>query len=389
MWQQTGRAGRTRETSLAIFIAGSSPLDQFIVQHPEFLFGGRAESITINPTNPLILNAHVKCSAFELPFRDGEQLSTIDVQSLLRELESALVLHHADHFWHWASEKFPATEVNLRASEIANVVIIDRSDATRVIGEMDYLSALTMLYEGAIYLHEGRQFHVDQFAIDEHKVYARPTEVDYYTDAEVDTDLSIIDVIESRVQGLWCESLGEIAITVRPSIYKKIKLETHENVGWGPIHLPAFDLHTTATWLTFPEGIRQHFPLTLLNSGLLGLATLLQHLAPIFALCDPRDLRAQPESRSKLTGQPVLYLYDTMPAGVGLAPHLYSHWSPLLHAAQAIIEECSCLAGCPSCVGPGNIQGNRKQAARQLLRYLLEDRKVGEFPDFTPSAPTH
>ncbi|MCL4544665.1 MAG: DEAD/DEAH box helicase [Chloroflexi bacterium] len=376
-WQQAGRAGRGREASAVILIANSTALDQFIATHPSYLFSGTAEGATINPMNDLILNAHVKCSAFELPFADGETLQSIKVEQTLEGLASAYVLHHADGVWHWASEKFPAADVNLRSADVDNVVIVDETHQASVIGEMDYLSSLTMLHEGAIYLHEGRQFHVNRYDAAEHRAYVHQVDVDYYTDAELDVDLQVMDISESRSQGATVRSLGEIAITIRPSIYKKIRLETHENVGWGPIHLPAFDMHTSATWLALPAHIRTEFPSNDVSSALSGLASMLPQLAPVFALCDPRDVRAHVELRSRIGQAPTLYLYDAVPSGIGLAACLHAHWDEILVAVRDIIRRCPCSAGCPACVGPSTSYDRRKASALRITERILEERLAG------------
>ncbi|MGI8912644.1 MAG: DEAD/DEAH box helicase [Chloroflexota bacterium] len=375
-WQQAGRAGRRSGTSVAILVASSTPLDQYIAGHPEYLFSSTVEGATANPANPLILNAHVKCGAFELPFAEGEQLGNLPIDGALRELEGAMVVHHVGGLWHWATEKFPAVEISLRSVSAENVVIVDTTRDNQVIGEMDRISALTMLHDGAIYLHEGVQFHVDRYDVDEQKAYVRRVDVDYYTDAELDVDMRMLDAMERRDLTAGGSSLayGEVAITIRPSIYKKIKFETHENIGSGTIHLPASDMHTLATWLELDDALAAELPGSRLGLGLQGLRHLLANVAPLYAMCDPRDVEAVIEMRSPLTRKPTLYLYDAIPGGVGLAERLYGQWEGVLRSAQELVGACPCEAGCPSCVGPALSSEGAKQAALQLCGLLLEQR---------------
>ncbi len=373
-WQQAGRAGRRAGTSVAILVASSTPLDQYIAGHPEYLFSSSVEGATANPSNPLILNAHVKCGAFELPFADGEQLGNLPIDGALRELEGAMVVHHVGGLWHWATEKFPAVEISLRSVSAENVVIIDTTRDNRVIGEMDRISALTMLHDGAIYLHEGVQFHVDRYDVDEQKAYVRRVEVDYYTDAELDVDMRMLDTMERRALGDSSLAYGEVAITIRPSIYKKIKFETHENVGSGTIHLPASDMHTLATWLELDDATSASLPGSQLGHALQGLRHLLANVAPLYAMCDPRDVEAVIEIRSPLTRKATLYLYDAIPGGVGLAERLYGQWEGVLRSAQELVAACPCESGCPSCVGPALTEGGAKQAALTLCETLVGQR---------------
>jgi DEAD/DEAH box helicase domain-containing protein len=373
-WQQAGRAGRRAGTSVAILVASSTPLDQYIAGHPEYLFTSTVEGATANPANPLILNAHVKCGAFELPFAEGEQLGNLPIDGALQELEGAMVVHHVGGLWHWATEKFPAVEISLRSVSAENVVIIDTTRDNRVIGEMDRISALTMLHEGAIYLHEGVQFHVDRYDVDEQKAYVRRVDVDYYTDAELDVDMRMLDAMERRDIGSSSLAYGEVAITIRPSIYKKIKFETHENIGSGTIHLPASDMHTLATWLELDDALSIALPGSRLGVGLQGLRHLLANVAPLYAMCDPRDVEAVIEMRSPLTRKPTLYLYDAIPGGVGLAERLYHQWEAVLRSAHELVAACPCESGCPSCVGPANSSDDAKLAALHLSSELLEQR---------------
>jgi DEAD/DEAH box helicase domain-containing protein len=204
----------------------------------------------------------------------------------------------------------------------------------------------------------------------------RRVDVDYYTDAELDVDMRMLDAMERRILGGAALSYGEVAITIRPSIYKKIKFETHENIGSGTIHLPASDMHTMATWLEVDEGLGEALPGSRLGLGLQGLRHLLANVAPLYAMCDPRDVEAVIEMRSPLTRKPTLYLYDAVPGGVGLAERLYGQWEGVLRSAEELVAACPCESGCPSCVGPALTGEGAKQAALELCGRLLLAQRV-------------
>ena len=196
-WQQMGRAGRRSEPSLAILVGTSAALDQFMVTHPEYLFGHPVEEARTNPDNLLILTSHLKCAAFELPLRDGETFGPSTLPEILAYLEEERVLHHEGDAWHYVAEAYPAEEVSLRSASTENVVIIDTTDPRpRVIGEVDLASAPAFVHEDAIYLHLGQQHHVERLDWEERKAFVRRVNVDYYTDAQIAIDVRVLEEFE-------------------------------------------------------------------------------------------------------------------------------------------------------------------------------------------------
>jgi DEAD/DEAH box helicase domain-containing protein len=162
-WQRAGRAGRRKGTSAAVLVASSAPLDQYIVEHPDYFFGRSPEHAYINPENLEILLAHLKCAAFELPLRDGEKFGRHDIGEVCRFLEEAGFLHHSAGAWHWTSDSYPADATSLRSVASDNFVVVDITGEPNVIAEVSFSTALTTLHEKAIYLHEARQYHVERF----------------------------------------------------------------------------------------------------------------------------------------------------------------------------------------------------------------------------------
>ncbi|MCP4580807.1 MAG: ATP-dependent helicase, partial [candidate division Zixibacteria bacterium] len=186
-WQQAGRAGRTSETSLAIMVATSSPLDQFMVAQPEYFFGNSPESGIIDPENLMIKSSHLKCASFELPFNETEEFGNIqqgNTKPILEFLDDNHILHKSGGKYHWASEIYPAEEVSLRTAAPQNFVIMDESNNNRVIGEVDYFSASELIHPDAIYLHQNDQYQIRELDWEGKKAHAKPAGVDYYTDSE-------------------------------------------------------------------------------------------------------------------------------------------------------------------------------------------------------------
>lgn len=350
-WQQAGRAGRRVASSASILVASSSPLDQFIINHPDYFFEASPENGLINPDNLYILVSHIKCAAFELPFEDGETFGNQRIDEILAFLEDEKILRHVGGRWHWMAESFPADEISLRSATPENFVVVDITEGARIIGEVDRVSAPMMIHEEAIYIHGGQQYQVEKLDYEEKKAYVRKVDVDYYTDANLAVEIKVLEEFKTESEGNFQKSMGEVMVTSLATMFKKIKFFTHENVGSGPIHLPPEEMHTTAFWISIPDNIlglsREE-----LESGLLGLCNVMTNLAPLYLMCDPKDIRGVVQIRSPFTMKPTIYIYDNYPGGVGFAEKLYEMDKMLLKAARQVIMECSCENGCPSCVGP-------------------------------------
>ena len=373
-WQQAGRAGRRADVSCAILVASSAPLDQYIVTHPDYFFSQSPEHALINPDNLLILISHIKCAAFELPFGEGEPYGGQSIDQILDFLDEQGILHKVEGTYHWSTESYPAEEISLRTAARDNVVIIDTTEVEpRVIGEVDSFSAPTMVHEEAIYIHEGEQYQIERLDWEGKKAYATKVEVDYYTDANLAVQVRVIDQFESESCDRCSKAHGEVLVSALPTIYKKIKMWTHENVGWGDIRLPEQEMQTTAYWLAFPQRVTGMLTRADLESGLVGLSNVLVNVAPLFLMCDPRDIGVKPEVRSPHTGEATIFIYDRVPAGIGFAEKLYRIHDQLLDTAERLVRDCGCAQGCPSCVGPvGEIGPYGK---RNALRLIAEARK--------------
>ena len=379
-WQQAGRAGRRSNSSIAILVASSNPLDQFVINHPDYFFGESPESAVIDPDNLSILVSHIRCASFELPFEEGEDFGTKKLRDVLEYLEKEGVLHRVEKKWYWMSEIYPTEEISLRSASVDNFVIIDTADQQeQVIGEVDKASVPTLIYEGAIYLHEGEQYAIHRLDYQNQKAYAERVKVNYYTDAQTETNIKVLDVFEKGEELNMEHAYGEVAITTVSTSYKKIKFYTHENIGFGEISLPPEEMHTTAYWLALTNDISELLELQEsentsfnLSSGLLALSNVLINVIPLYVMCDPQDVRAVSEVRSPFTSKPTIYIYDNYPGGVGFSEKMFELRRPLLQAAQELILGCGCEKGCPSCVGPIDEVGIKgKESALLILKEAL------------------
>jgi len=403
-WQRAGRAGRRTGSSCAVFIASSAPLDQFIVQHPEYFFGSSPEHAHIQPDNLEILVNHLKCAAFELPISPEERFGDVDLPALCEQLGEAGFLHQSGGDWHWIDEAYPADTISLRSVTSDNFVIIDTTGEDRgkpgVIGEVDFSSALTTVHPKAIYIHQGQQYQVEHLDFDKRKAYVKPVNVGYFTDAIRYTQVRVLEVAEEEtIAGPAARAHGDVLVRSQVVGFKKIKFFTNENVGSGRLDLPENEMHTTSFWLTLGHSLLADLPFSLSErqSGIFGLLYALGSMATLLMMCDRRDLGtavgerppsaaneidwedfAAPAKPSEAEAffEPNLYIYDAYPGGIGISEPLYRACGTLLNRTLELINACPCENGCPSCVGPTADRSERtKEVALEILGRLCRDAK--------------
>ena len=352
-WQQFGRAGRRQGTSVAVLVASGAPVDQYVIHHPEFLLEGTPEEARLDPDNLHVLLAHLRAATFELPFEPGEIFGPGPADDLLAFLgEDGHVRQADDGRWYWSSENFPASEISLRTAAPENVVIIDTTlDRPRVLGEVDLFSAQVLVHERAIYLHESIQYYVDRLAWGERKAYVHRVDVDHYTYANRAVTLKPLEIFADAQATGGQRVHGEVMVASLVTLFKKLKFLTDENVGWGPIDLPELELQTTAYWLT-AERARDHWRRNELDIALVGAGRAIQTIASVLLMGDPRDLGLVTQVRSPHAEQPTIYLYESVPGGIGLAERLWQRHDELIDGAADLIAACGCEGGCPSCTGP-------------------------------------
>ncbi|NMD70362.1 DEAD/DEAH box helicase [Bacillus sp. DNRA2] len=371
-WQQAGRAGRRHDESLVILVASSSPLDQYVIGHPDYFFKRSPETARINPDNLIILIDHMKCAAFELPFKQGDRFGSVETEELLEYLTEERVLFQNGDKWYWMNDSFPAHNISLRSASQENIVIIDQSETgrARVIGEMDRFSAMTLLHEEAIYLHQGVQYQVEILDWDEKKAFVREVEVDYFTDANLAVELKVLEVDRQRSGGLWEIGFGDVSVRAMATIFKKIKFETHENIGSGPIHLPEEELHTSSAWISLQKELHE-LSEDRLEQGLIGTAHALSSIVPLFVMCDPQDIHVVPQVKAAHNEKPTIFFYDRYPGGIGLSEKIYSGIEFVLTETNRMIEHCQCEHGCPSCIGTDTQNPFAKKDVLKILQLFL------------------
>ncbi|KIL44162.1 DEAD/DEAH box helicase [Jeotgalibacillus soli] len=372
-WQQAGRAGRRQGEALILMVASSSPLDQYIVKHPEYFLETSPETARINPNNLVILLDHLKCAAFELPFSKGDTFGEHDLEELLDFLVEERVLHRSKDKWHWMSDAFPAHDISLRSASQENVVIIDQSDRAhvKVIGEMDRFSAMTLLHDEAIYLHQGTQYQVEYLDWDEKKAFVGEVDIDYFTDANLAVQLTVLEEDCLKKTALASVSYGDVSVRAMATIFKKIKFDTHENIGSGPIHLPEEELHTSATWFSLHKELKE-LTEDRIEQGLIGMAHSLKAIIPLHVMSDPQDIHLVPQVKATHNQRPTLFVYDRYPGGIGLSEKVFDLGYTVISEAKEMVTSCQCQNGCPSCIGTDTGSRTAKQDTTDLMTLFIE-----------------
>jgi DEAD/DEAH box helicase domain-containing protein len=360
---------------VVFYIGGSSALDQFLMQHPDYFFGRSPEAAMINPENLAILSSHLRCAAFELPFDDGESFGPVDPAPVLQFLEDEKVVRHSGGRWHYSSDVYPAQDVSLRSGSGENFIVLDTGNANAVIAEVDYDSAPFLLHDDAVYIHNGRTYLVEKLDWDRRTAFVRHRVVDYYTDAEASSNVQVLQVDEEEADA----RLGSVSVATEIARFKKVKFESQESIGYGPVTLPQLEIQTEAAWLLVPEEATAQLKAKGLLPGpaLAGLAQLLRGVVPLFVLCDPADFSTMAMVRSTFDRVPAVYLWDRHPGGIGIARRFFQMRRAALAAARQRARECTCQHGCPACVGAQlDAKSRAREGALALLDYMAGERSA-------------
>lgn len=365
-WQQAGRSGRRHEESLAVLLGGNDPIDQFLLRNPDYFFAQSPEHAVVDPQNPYVLARHLKAAAFELPLDDQavEQFGPLaeKVRSILCDSQELSKVGEKAYF---TGGQSPALSISLRHMSDATFSIIEETGESpsgrRVIANVDAISAPELVYPEAVYLHRGESYLVRSLDLQGKVATVERCETDYYTQAVLESSVRITnerlsnEALTSAATSA-ATAFGDVDVSWKTVAFKKIKFNTRENIGFGPVDIPAQNLLTTAFWLTpGPEAARaMKLAGYRLSEGACGLRNLAVVALPMVAMCDPRDVSGVVDSQN--LGRSTVIVYDRYPGGLGYAEKGFRQIRALLEICQQIVTQCECPEGCPSCVGLPNLR---------------------------------
>ncbi|MCW3063554.1 MAG: hypothetical protein JWN32_726 [Solirubrobacterales bacterium] len=374
--QQWGRAGR-RDRGLAVYIAGEDALDQFFCRHPEEFLGRPVEAAILDFENEQIHSEHLLCAAHEGPLTPGdeaylgerwrERADALVAAGELRERAGAYGLRHA--------EDFPAARVSLRSASPDTFTLVDVASG-ELMGTIEASRAFSSCHDGAVYLHMGRAYEVQQLDLHGRRVGLAPFDDDWFTQAKKEGD-TLIERLHDRREALGVRlSFGDVVVTEQVIGYQRKRLRDLEVIDFRALELPETSFATQALWFELDALVAaEPFPRAHLLSALHAMEHAMIAVLPLLAMCDRWDIGGLSIASHPQTLQPTIFIYDGHPGGVGITRQGYRRFADLAADAQRLIAECGCESGCPSCVQSpkcGNLNDMLSKAgALELLRRML------------------
>lgn len=375
--QQAGRAGRGRRDALAILVCRASLIDQFFALHPDALWSAPVEEARIDPQNIYILGDHLLCAAFEHPLSDDDLAEfgpgTAEVMPIFADEG---YVREADGKWFYIGPPHPAGSVNLRSAGSQGYELLDTT-RNEVLGVEDDTRLWVECYPGAIHLHEGEQYQVTDVDQSERRVLLQPVEVDYFTRPNIDAQVVIEEVTDSRDLAWVGLGYGTVTVTLTTHGFRRYRVGSLELLATEDVDCPPQSVETTAFWVCFDPEVRKFvdFHGGEILGGLNGMQNALTGVLPLLAMCDPRDLQGTALSLHPELEQPAIFVWDEYPGGIGLTERGYEAADLMLSRAHDVVAACRCTAGCPACVqSPFNLGGNwpmDKALALVLLRAAI------------------
>jgi DEAD/DEAH box helicase domain-containing protein len=393
-WQQAGRAGRAGSGSLVVFVARDDPLDTYLVHHSAALLGTGVEATVLDPANPYVLRPQLACAAAELPLTDAclESLGGDVACSVVGELVAEGLLRRRPGGWFWAcARQRPHPDVDIRGAGGTQVAVVE-ADTGRLLGTVDAGSACTAVHPGAVYLHRGDSFVVDELDLAAGLALVHPEEPSWHTSARSVTDIRVVSVVHSRRCGGVSVALGDVEVTSQVVSYLR-RLPSGQVLDVVPLELPASTLRTRAVWFTVSEVVLEAAGLP--PAAWPGALHAAEHAAigllPLVATCDRWDIGGVSTALHPDTGEPTVFVHDGHPGGAGFADRAHAAVVPWLTATRDAIYACECPAGCPSCVqspkcGNANDPLDKPGAVRVLDAVLGALGAVAAYPTFNSSA---
>ncbi|WP_028279484.1 DEAD/DEAH box helicase [Arthrobacter sp. H5] len=382
--QQIGRAGRSGQNALAAFVASDDPLDTYLVHHPEAVFDLGVEATVFDPANPYVLGPHLCAAAAELPLTaDDVGLFGHSARPLLDQLVDQGLLRSRPAGWFWTHPQSAAGMVNLRADGGGPITIVESGTGT-MLGTMDSPQSHYQAHAGAIYVHQGQSYVVDELNEQDHCAMVTRSNPDYYTQARDVTQIEVIDTLIERGWGPIRVCFGEVKVTTQVVSFQRKAFISNEILGEEPLELGARDLFTKSVWFECDPQLIERSGLT--AADLPGALHAAEHAAigllPLVASSDRWDIGGVSTALHADTGLPTIFVYDGHPGGAGFAERGFEAARIWLGATLEAIEACGCEDGCPSCVQSPKC-GNRnnplsKRGAILLLGILLAQAPDGE-----------
>jgi DEAD/DEAH box helicase domain-containing protein len=384
LWQQSGRAGRSARDALAVLVARDDPLDTYLVHHPQAVFGRPVEATVLDPLNPYVLGPHLCCAASELPLTaaDIELFGGAPAQAVVEDLVAQALLRHRPAGWYWTSRQRPHADIRGTGGDPVSVV---EAGTGRLLGTVDAGAAHSTVHPGAVYLHQGETYVVEDLDLETSVALVRAEDPGWSTHARDVTDLQVVSVTRTVEAGPVTLSLGTVDVTEQVVSYLRRRLPSGEVLDETPLDLPPRELRTTAVFYTVEPSALEAAGIG--PADVPGAAHAAEHAAigllPLVATCDRWDIGGLSTALHPDTGLPTVFVYDGHPGGAGFAERGFTAATTWLRATRDAISVCSCDTGCPSCVQSPKC-GNGNDPLDKALAVRLLDVVLRALPDAVP-----
>jgi DEAD/DEAH box helicase domain-containing protein len=371
--QMWGRAGR-RSTGLALYVAGEDALDQFFCRHPDEFLDRPVEQAILDHESEEIHLAHLAAAAYELPL-SGEDADVFGGrwQDNAERLVKLGRLRERGGRYLPRGPGYPAAEIALRSSSPDSVAIVEARGG-EVIGSVESARAHSAVHPGAVYLHLGSAYEVEDLDLRNRRAIVRPFDGDWYTQPKKESETYIEQVRDRREVGGVELSFGIVSVTEQVVAYQKKRIVDHEVLDLLTVDLPEQEFVTQALWYELPDRLlRDEFPLDALQGALHAAEHGQIAVLPLLTMCDRWDIGGLSTAFHHQTGRPTIFIYDGHPGGVGITRLGFALFEELTEDALRLISECPCESGCPSCVQSpkcGNLNEplNKRGAVELLTR---------------------
>jgi DEAD/DEAH box helicase domain-containing protein len=377
LWQQAGRAGRDGRDALAVLIARDDPLDTYLIHHPAAVFGRPVEAAVLDPDNPHVLRPHLAAAAAELPLTDDEAAAFGPAaHEVLDGLVADGLLRRRPTGWYWTARERATDLADLRGTGGAPVRVCE-VDTGRLLGTVDAGASHATVHPGAVYLHQGATYVVQELDLDASVALVEPDNPDWTTWARDITDIRIVASHRTRKFNGVELHFGTVDVTSQIVSFLRRRLGSGEVLGEEPLDLPARRLRTQSTWWVIDDELLAAAEVD--ARDLPGAAHAAEHasigLLPLVATCDRWDIGGMSTALHPDTAAPTVFVYDGHAGGAGFAERAYDRAQEWLTATRDAIDSCECATGCPSCVqspkcGNGNEPLDKAGAVRLLTAVI-------------------
>jgi DEAD/DEAH box helicase domain-containing protein len=369
-WQQAGRAGRTTEDSLVFFVAFSNPLDQYFMNHPHDFFGRTPEHAIIDLENPYITLGHLMCASAELPLTkaDRNRFPKIFQKSII-PLKEQNIIRETPLGWVYAGRKRPTAMVELNNISDRTVKVLHNG---KVLETMDITKAYNEAHQGAILLHQGETYIIEELNLPELTATVHKVDINYYTEPLKQVDITITNVLDEKKEGIQA-GIGEVQVTEH---YLKYRVKSYDEIlDIRPLRLPPLEFPSVGMWFTIPPQMEEKIEKE--NLELAGGIHAMEHamiaMAPLFAMCDRWDLGGVSTLYHPDTEKPTIFIYDSYQGGIGISEKLYQLLKELIQTTLKLVKDCKCSEGCPSCIYSAKCGNENQPLNKKAATYILEN----------------